>query len=114
MRHVILCALLLALTAFVLAPSAVADQHQSSCPNGYTAYAVPQTEAEMRQFPRIAAGLDATPAPYTVQDLIELGNQIDGNDDGTFCLKAVSNLRGSSDKNWGYFYGARDNDSAAS
>ena len=114
MRQLILCALLLALTAFVLAPSAVADQHQSSCPNGYTAYAVPQTEAEMRQFPRIAAGLDATPAPYTVQDLIELGNQIDGNDDGTFCLKAVSNLRGSSDKNWGYFYGARDNDSAAS
>ena len=114
MRHVILCALLLALTAVVLAPGALADQHQSSCPNGYTAYAVPQTEAEMRQFPRIAAGLDATPAPYTVQDLIELGNQIDGNDDGTFCLKAVSNLRGSSDKNWGYFYGARDNDSAAS
>ena len=106
--------MLLALTAFVLAPSAVADQHQSSCPNGYTAYAVPQTEAEMRQLPRIAAGLDATPAPYTVQDLIELGNQIDGNDDGTFCLNAVSNLRGSSDKNWGYFYGARDNDSAAS
>lgn len=114
MRHVILCALLLAVTAVVLAPGAAADQHQSSCPNGYTAYAVPQTEAEMRQFPRIAAGLDATPAPYTVQELRELGNLIDENDDGTFCLKAISNLRGSSDKTWGYFYGARDNDTAAS
>jgi hypothetical protein len=114
MRQVILSAFLFAVTAVVLVPGAAADQHQSSCPNGYTAYAVPQTEAALRQFPRIAAGLDATPAPYTVQELIDLGNLIDGNDDGTFCLKAVSNLRGSSDKNWGYFYGARDNDSAAS
>ena len=49
-----------------------------------------------------------------MQELIDLGNLIDENDDGTFCLKAISNLRGSSDKNWGYFYRARDNDSAAS
>jgi len=116
MRHVVLYAFLFAVTAVVLAPGAAADQHLSSCPNGYNAYPVPQTEAAMRQgqFPRIVAGLDATPAPYTVQELIDLGNLIDGNDDGTFCLKAISNLRGSSDKNWGYFYGARDNDSAAS
>ena len=114
MRHVVLCAFLFAVTAVVLAPAAAAAQNQSSCPNGYAAYPVPQTEAAMRQFPRIAAGLNATPAPYTVQELIDLGNQIDGNDDGTFCLKAISNLRGSSDKIWGYFYGARDNDSAAS
>ena len=114
MRHVVLCAFLSAVVAVVLAPGAAADQDQSSCPNGYMSYAVPQTEAAMRQFPRIAAGLDATPAPYTVQVLIDLGNLIDENDDGTFCLKAVSNLRGSSDKHWGYFYAARDNDTAAS
>ena len=114
MRHVVRSAFPFAVAAVVLAPGAAADQHQSSCPNGYAAYPVPQTEAAMRQFPRIAAGLDATPAPYTVEELVDLGNLIDGNDDGTFCLKAISNLRGSSDKNWGYFYGARDNDSAAS
>jgi hypothetical protein len=38
-----------------------------------------------------------------VEELVDLGNLIDGNGDGTFCLKAISNLRGSSDKNWGYF-----------
>ena len=102
------------MTAIGLAPGAAAAEHRSSCPNGYFSQAVPQTEAELRELPRLAAGLDATPAPYTVQELIDLGNLIDGNDDGTFCLKAISNLRGSSDKNWGYFYGARDNDSAAS
>jgi hypothetical protein len=39
---------------------------------------------------------------------------IDENQDGTFCLKAVSNLRGSSAKQWGFFYAAGDNDTAAS
>ena len=114
MRHVVLCAFLFTVIAVVLAPGAAADQDLSSCPNGYTAYPVPQTEAALRQFPRIAAGLDAMPAPYTVQDLIDLGNQFDGNDDGTFCLKAVSNLRGSSDKISGYFSRASYPDRAAS
>lgn len=68
----------------------------------------------MRQLPRIAAGLDATPARYTVSELRDLGNLIDENDDGVFCLKAVSNLRGASANQWGFFYGARDNDTAAS
>ena len=76
--------------------------------------AVPQTVAELSRLPRIAAGLDATPAPYTVQELIDLGNLIDENDDGTFCLKAVSNLRGASVNQWGFFYMARDNNTAAS
>ena len=114
MRHVILGGFLFAVTAIGLAPGAAAAEHQSSCPNGYTAHAVPQTEAEMRQLPRIAAGLDATPAPYTVQELIDLGNLTDENDDGTFCLKAVSNLRGASANQWGFFYLARDNNTAAS
>jgi hypothetical protein len=114
MRHVILSGFLFAVTAIVLAPGAAAAEHQSSCPNGYFSHAVPQTEAEMRQLPRIDAGLDATPAPYTVQELIDLGNLIDENDDGTFCLKAVSNLRGASVNQWGFFYMARDNNTAAS
>ncbi len=114
MRHVILCGSLFAVTAIGLPPgAAAAAEHQSSCPN-YTAHAVPQTEAEMRQLPRIDAGLDATPAPYTVQELIDAGNLIDENDDGTFCLKAVSNLRGASVNQWGFFYLARYNNTAAS
>jgi hypothetical protein len=114
MRHVILCGFLFAVTAIGLAPGAAAAEHQSSCPNGFTVHAVPQTEAELRELPRLAAGLDATPAPYTVQELIDLGNLIDENDDGTFCLKAVSNLRGASVNQWGFFYMARDNNTAAS
>ena len=114
MRHVILCGFLFAVTAIVLAPDAAAAEHQSSCPNGYSSHAVPQTEAELRQLSRIDAGLDATPAPYTVQELIDMGNLIDENDDGTFCLKAVSNLRGASVNQWGFFYLARDNNTAAS
>lgn len=95
----------------VLASTALASD-QTSCPNGYFDWPVPQTEQEMRVLPRINAGLDA--GAYTVQQLIDLGNAFDANGDGVFCLKAVSNLNGNSDKNWGYFYGARDNDSAAS
>jgi hypothetical protein len=114
MRHIVLCGFLSAVTAIVLAPGAAAAEHQSSCPNGYTALAVPQTEEELRQLPRIDAGLDATPAPYTVQELIDEGNLIDENDDGTFCLKAVSNLRGASVNQWGFFYIQRDNNTAAS
>jgi len=114
MRRIILGTVIAGLAAVVLGPGAGASEHRSSCPNGYTLYAVPQTEAEMRALPRIAAGLDATPAPYTVDELRDLGNQIDANGDGDFCLKAVSNLRGASVTQWGFFYGARDNDTAAS
>jgi hypothetical protein len=114
MRHVILCGFLFAVTAIGLAPGAAAAEHQSSCPNGYTAHPVPQTVTALRQLPRIVAGLDATPAPYTVQELIDLGNLIDENEDGIFCLKAVSNLRGASVNQWGFFYMARDNNTAAS
>lgn len=114
MRRVILFTFVLAVTSVVLASAASADGHRSSCPNGFTAHPVPQSEAEMRQLPRIAAGLDANPAPYTVQGLIDLGNLIDENQDGSFCLKAISNLRGASVDQWGFFYGARDNDTAAS
>ena len=92
--------------------SSAAAGDRTSCPNGFFEWTVPQTEQAMRVLPRIDAGLDA--GAYTVQQLVDLGNAIDANGDGVFCLKAVSNLNGSSGKNWGYFYGARDNDSAAS
>jgi len=85
---------------------------RTCCSNGFFDWPVPQTEQELRLLPRIDAGLDA--GAYTAGELIDLGNAIDANQDGTFCLKAVSNLNGNSDKNWGYFYGAHDNDSAAS
>ena len=113
MRQGILLALVLSLAAIAFASPAAADPEGSSCPNGFTAYSVPDTEAELLRFPRIADGLAADPEPYTAQQLIDQGGQIDANGDGIFCLKAISNLRGSSFKNWGYFYGARDNDTAA-
>jgi hypothetical protein len=114
MRHGILLALVFAMTAIAFASTAAADGNRSSCPNGYTAYAIPQTETELMQFPRIVAGLNADPAPYTAQELIAAADQIDANNDGIFCLKAVSNLRGASAAHWAYFYWARDNDTAAS
>lgn len=92
--------------------SSAAAGDRTSCPNGFFDWQVPQSEEAMRVLPRIDAGLDA--GAYTVQQLVDLGNAIDANGDGMFCLKAVSNLKGSSDRIWGYFYGARDNDSAAS
>ena len=114
MRQGILFALVLALTALVLVSNAAADADRTSCPSGFTAYAIPQSEGDLLQFPRIAAGLAADPAPYTAQELLDLAVLIDANADGTFCLKAISNLRGASIRQWGYFYGARDNDTAAS
>ena len=114
MRHGIAFTLVFALTALVFATTTASGAERTSCPNGYFGLAVPQDEAAMRLLPRIDAGLDADPPPYTVDDLLEVGNLIDENGDGDFCLKAVSNLRGSSDKHWGFFYLARDNDSAAS
>ena len=114
MRQVILVTLALGLIASIVAAGASADGHRTSCPNGTFDHPVPQTEPALRQLPRIADGLDAVPAPYTVQELVDLGNVIDANGDGRFCLKEVSNLRGSSFKIWGYFYGARDNDTSAS
>ena len=114
MRQGILLVLMLTIAAVGFASPAAAEADRSSCPNAYTAYAVPRTEAELLQFPRLAAGLEADPAPYTAQDLIDLGVAIDANADGTFCLKEVSNLGGASFKNWGYFYLGRDNDTSAS
>ena len=112
MRQAILLSLAFAMTALLLASTAAAEADRSSCPNGFTIHAVPQTEAQMRQLPRIAAGLDADTAPYTVAELVALGNLIDENQDGRFCLKDVSNLRGASADQWGFFYLARDNDTA--
>ena len=112
MRLAIFLSIVLALTATVVGTAGASPR--TSCPNGYFSWPVPQNEAELKVLPRIAAGLEADPAPYTVGELVALGNLIDANGDGDFCLKAISNLRGSSDGQWGFFYGARDNDTAAS
>jgi hypothetical protein len=111
-RLAILLLALLALVVTLVAPAGAAER--SSCPNGFERYDVPQTETALRELPRIDAGLDAVPAPYTVAELVALGNEIDANDDGEFCLKAISNLEGQSGKAWAFFYGARDNDTGAS
>ena len=113
MRLGALITLVVSLGVLAFGSAAPAGDH-ARCPNGTFEWPVPQTEAELRQLPRLADGLDADPAPYTVDQLIALGNQIDANQDGLFCLKAVSNLRGQSVKGWEYFYGARDNDTSAS
>jgi len=111
MRHGLLSFVVVG--AALLVVSAPAAKERTSCPNGYTAYAIPQTAADLSQFPRIVAGLSADPAPYTASELITSAAELDANDDGVFCLKAVSNLRGASAEQWGYFYLARDNDTAA-
>lgn len=112
MRHGLLLAVVLALTAMVFTSTAAADGHRASCPNGFFAIAVPtQAGDPALTLPRIVAGLTA--GAYTVPELIELADQYDANDDGIFCLKAVSNLRGASADLWGFFYGARDNTTAA-
>ena len=56
--------------------------------------------------PRHLAGLDA--GRYTVPVLTARFDVIDEDDDGVVCLKAVSNLQGNSDENWGFFYLADD------
>ena len=113
MRQAALLTVVIAMTALVVTSTAAADQHRSSCPNGFTAYPVPtQAGDEALGLPRILAGLAA--GVYTVPELIATADEIDANDDGVFCLKAVSNLRGASDRVWGFFYGARDNTTAAS
>lgn len=114
MRLVILLALVLTLT-LPLAATAQGAQ-RTGCPNGFDRYDVPDDvdDFEALGLVRILDGLNAVPPPYTVEELVALADQIDANDDGDFCLKEVSNLRGESFKSWGYFYGARDNDTGAS
>jgi hypothetical protein len=106
----------LALASATFATTAHAQTPRLSCPNGFDPFPVPLTEADLRSgmFPRIEAGLNADPAPYTAAELIAVAADIDANDDGIFCLKAVSNLRGSSGKHWAFFYLAGDNSTAAS
>ena len=58
MRQGIVLTLVLVLGA-VVSSAAAGQQPRASCPNGYEMAAVPQDEAAMRMFSRIAAGLDA-------------------------------------------------------
>ena len=112
MKRFFYLVLALSVSVVLVGPSAATGSPRTSCPNGFVAYEVPQDEDALRALERIDAGLDA--GVYTVSELVDLGNAIDANGDGIFCLKAVSNLEGRSSAQWGYYYGARDNDTAAS
>jgi hypothetical protein len=114
MRRGAVLVVILALTIVGFPTTAHARNERLSCANGFDPFPIPQTEAEVRAFPRINAGLNADPPLYTVDELIALAAAVDENDDGIFCLKAVSNLRGNSVKKWAYFYEAADNTTAAS
>ena len=65
------------------------------------------TFEEVLTLPRILTGL--ADGVYTVEELADVFGVVDGNQDGTICLKSQSNLRGNSTKNNGAFYVAKDN-----
>jgi hypothetical protein len=85
------------------APAAFAGQ-ANGCNPGYPDDV---TLTELLAAPRIVAGLAA--GAYDVESLTGVFESVDENDDGVVCLKAVSNLRGSSTKSWAFFYLAADN-----
>jgi hypothetical protein len=62
--------------------------------------------AEYLDAPRHVAGL--ADGAYTSEQLVRRFDAIDADEDGLVCIKAVSNLRGESAKNWGFFYLAGD------
>src|SRR5688500_7606758 len=62
--------------------------------------------AQYLDAPRHVAGL--ADVAYTSDQLVRRFDAIDADDDGLVCIKAVSNLRGESAKNWAFFYLAGD------
>ena len=91
--------------AALLTPMTAAQATPEGCVPGFSepgAVTLPQYLAA----PRHLAGLEA--GRYSVLSLTARFDVIDEDDDGVVCLKAVSNLQGNSDKNWGFFYLADD------
>ena len=90
----------------IAAPTNSLASPSTACPSGYTEPGE-ATFAETLTLTRITTGL--TEGAYTVPELADVFALIDANEDGRICLKAVSNLRGNSDKNLGAFYNGVDN-----
>jgi len=91
--------------AALLTPMTAAQATPEGCVPGFSE----PGEVTLQQYlaaPRHLAGLEA--GVYSVPSLTARFHVIDEDDDGVVCLKAVSNLQGNSDQNWGFFYLADD------
>jgi hypothetical protein len=102
------CAATSLVVAGVMTTAPAGAKAGTGCDRGYLDPGAVTLE-EGLALPRIADGLAADPAPYTLAQLTSLFDAIDGNDDGYICLKAVSQLQGNSAKHHGFFYLADDN-----
>jgi hypothetical protein len=78
-----------------------AKAESTGCPPGFSDPGS-VTLKEFLTAPRHVAGLEA--GVYSKRDLTARFHFIDADDNGRICIKAVSNLEGSSDENWRYFY----------
>jgi hypothetical protein len=91
-----------ACVAAVLSISMGSAQAESTgCTPGFSDPGV-VTLKEFLAAPRHVAGLEA--GVYSKRDLTARFDVIDADDDGRICIKAVSNLEGSSGENWRFFY----------
>ena len=97
-----------AVTAGVLsiAPTTALAARSAGCPTGYDDPGE-VTFDEALVLSRIQTGLNS--GAYTTVELASVFALIDGNGDGRICVKAVSNLRGNSTKQWSAFYNGVDN-----
>ena len=98
-----------AVTAFVAAtvliPATSAQARPEGCVPGFAEPGTVRLDGYL-EAPRHVAGVAA--GVYTVEALTARFRVIDEDGDRAICLKAVSNLRGSSAANWGFFYLAGD------
>lgn len=91
--------------AALLAPMTAAQATPADCVPGFSEPGAVNLQQYLAA-PRHLAGLEA--GRYSVPSLTARFDVIDADDDRVVCLKAVSNLQGNSDKNWGFFYLADD------
>ena len=95
----------LLVAAALLTPMTAAQATPEGCVPGFSEPGAVDLQ-EYLAAPRHLAGLEA--GIYRAPSLTDRFDVIDEDDDGLVCLKAVSSLRGNSDKNWGFFYLADD------
>jgi hypothetical protein len=89
----------------LLIPTTAAQATPEGCVPGFSEPGAVNLQ-EYLAAPRHLAGLEA--GLYWAPSLTDRFDVIDEDDDGLVCLKAVSNLQGNSDRNWGFFYLADD------